>query len=500
MSDEQKDIQTTETKNETSSYRSIFKATSLFGGVQVYQILISVIKSKVISVLLGPVGMGISGLLTSATSFIQGFSSLGLSQSAVRDVSQSYASGNQERVNVVASVIHKLVWFTGLLGLILVVALSPVLSKTSFGNNEYIIAFVFLSITLLLDQLCAGQKVLLQGTRRLKDLAKASAIGATLGLLACIPIYYLWGVKGIVPTLIVTSSINLFLSWHFSKRVHYTRVDLDFRSVLSEGESMLKMGFAMSISSVLVYGCSYVLRSFISREGGVGEVGLFSAGFSIMVNYAGLVFSAMSTDYYPRLSAVNNDNAKCKQTINQQAEIGLLILAPLLVICITFSKLIICILYTEEFLPITGYLIWASMGMMFKLASWSISFVFIAKSESKIYMMNEIISNIYILALNLIGYKLYGIIGLGLSFLAGYVFYTIQVYLISHKKYNFSFSKNFVCLFAIQMVLIGLSIILMLFTAGVVHYLLGGLVVLLSGIYSVVRLDKLVGLRNVVRL
>ena len=48
-----------------SSYRQIMKATSIFGGVQVFQIFFQVIRSKFIAVLIGPVGMGIVGLLTS---------------------------------------------------------------------------------------------------------------------------------------------------------------------------------------------------------------------------------------------------------------------------------------------------------------------------------------------------------------------------------------------------------------------------------------------------
>ena len=50
-----------------SSYRQIVKATSLFGGVQFFQIIISVIRSKFVAILLGPAGMGIVGLLTATT-------------------------------------------------------------------------------------------------------------------------------------------------------------------------------------------------------------------------------------------------------------------------------------------------------------------------------------------------------------------------------------------------------------------------------------------------
>ena len=68
-------------KNNQSSYRSIFKATSLFGGVQVYQILIQIIKFKFVAVFLGPIGVGIMGLYQSGLQLVQQISSMGLANS-----------------------------------------------------------------------------------------------------------------------------------------------------------------------------------------------------------------------------------------------------------------------------------------------------------------------------------------------------------------------------------------------------------------------------------
>ena len=163
MLEEQKKTINKEEVNEASSYRSIFKATSLFGGVQVYQILIGIIKSKFIAILLGPEGIGLMGLYTSATELIKQFSSLGLSQSAVRDVSEANGKGDAHQVSLKITVLQKLVWITGLLGMILVILLSPVLSKVTFGNYDYTLPLIILSCTLLFDQLCSGQKVVLQG-------------------------------------------------------------------------------------------------------------------------------------------------------------------------------------------------------------------------------------------------------------------------------------------------------------------------------------------------
>ncbi len=481
------------------SYRSIFKATSLFGGVQVYQIIISIIKSKFVALLLGPYGVGIQGLLTSGTVLIKQISSLGLSQSAVKNISESNATGNDETVSKTIMVLRKLVWMTGTIGSFLVLVFSPILSKLSFGNYDYTIPFMFLSITLLLDQLCEGQKALLQGLRKLRELAKASSIGVTIGLIVSVPLYYLFGVKGIVPTLILNSLTSLLLTWYFANKIKISNVSVTKEDVRREGKSMIVMGVALSVSSILVAISSFVLRSFIRNYGGEDEVGLFTAGFTIINTYVSMVFTAMSTDYYPRLAAVNNNNKRCKELVNQQAEVGTLILAPMLAFCLVFMPLIIQILYSDKFLPATGYIAWAALGMMLKMASWSIGYQFVAKSESKIFIYNEVSQNVYTLALNLIGYKLLGLTGLGISFMIGQLIYLIQLFLIARYKYGFSFENSFIQYFFIQSILVVLSFLAGFVTKGLLYYLVGVFCVIISLTISIKILNDKMGLFEMIK-
>lgn len=483
-----------ETPNQATSYRSIFKATSLFGGVQVFQILINVVKSKIIAVLLGTAGVGVLGLYQSVTQLIQSLTSLGLSQSAVRDVSEANGTGDLGRISRIIIVLRKLVWITGLLGTFFVIVFSPVLSKTTFGNYDYTIPIVFLSITLLLDQLCSGQKAILQGLRKLKDLAKASVYGSSIGLIVSIPIYYFWGIQGIVPTLILNSATALLLSWYFSKKIKIHKIKITPKEVVCEGRLMLKMGIAMSISSIVSIASAYVLRGYLRMQGGVETVGLFTAGFAIINTYVGLVFTAMSTDFYPRLAAVNHDDNKCREIINQQGEIGALIMAPMLIIAIVFIPQVIILLYSNEFLDACGYVVFAALGMMFRFASVLVAHIFLAKSESKLYIINELAVCIYTLVLNVIGYELYGLKGLGLSFAVSYLLYMIQVYLISKKKYEFHYSKQFMKIFSFQLILVSVTLAIYLFMPSPYCYLLGTLLIIVSGIVSLKGLDKRMGL------
>ena len=112
--------------------------------------------------------------------------------------------------------------------------------------------------------------------------------------------------------------------WYFAKRVKYESHNIPIREALHEGRDMIKMGFFLSLQGLLSLLMVYVLRIFINRFGGLADVGLFVAGFAIVDTYVGMVFTAMSTEYYPRLASRNNGSIEdYNDTINQQIELSI---------------------------------------------------------------------------------------------------------------------------------------------------------------------------------
>ena len=486
-------------ENNQSSYRSIFKATSLFGGVQVYQILIQIIKSKFVAVLLGPAGVGIMGLYQSGLQLVQHLSSMGLSQSAVRDVSEANGTNDIQRIAKTVTVVRKLVWFTGLLGLIIVACCSPLLSKFSFGNYDYTIPFIILSVTLLLDQLSAGQRVVLQGMRRLKDLAKCTTFGVTFGLITSVPLYYWFGIDGIVPTLILNSACLLTLSWIYSRKIKVEKVLVTPKQTLEQGKQMLVMGISMSLSGIFATIVSYAIRAFIQNDGGVEQVGLFQAGFAIMTTYVGMVMNAIATDYYPRLAAINKDNAKCREAVSQQGEIGAMIIAPMLTICLVFMPFVLRLLYSEQFLAANEYISWACLGMMLRLAAWIISYLFVAKAESKMFLKLELSANIFYLVFSLLGYHYLGLTGLGIAFALEYVVYFLMCYLIAKNRYEFKFSNGFIKCYGIQLLLVIACLAIVMLFDGWMKYTFGSVIIALSCYWGLKGLNQRMNLLGFIK-
>ncbi len=481
-----------------SSYRQIVKATSVFGGVQIFNIIISIAKSKGMAVYLGSAGIGVVGLFTSTISFISAIVSVGLGISAVKDIAAASNTGNQHRIAVVVTSFRRLMWMTGIFGAFITLLLSPWLSERIFGNRDYALSFMCLSVTLLLGQLNAGQLAILQGLRKLNYLAKASIIGNLCSLVITLPLYYLFSMNAIVPGIILSSIASLLVSFYYANKIEIEKVKISRSRMIAEGKNMISIGFLMSMSNLMVLGTSFIVSVFISSKGGLEEVGLYTAGFTLISTYTGLIFNAMLTDYFPRLSAVSHDNVGCKVIINQQAEIAILILAPILIIFLIFAKWMIILVYTKAFIVISNMIYWAALGIFFKALSWSVGFIFIAKGSTKVFFWSELIGNIYMLILNLVGFHFFGLIGLGISFMVGFVFYTLQVYFISKIKFHFGFSSELYKLFFLQFTLAFLSFLSLNFLKSPYQYLVGCLFIAGSIWYSYRELDKRIGIKGII--
>jgi O-antigen/teichoic acid export membrane protein len=480
-----------------SSYRKVMKATSVFGGVQIVTILIAIVRSKFIALFLGSAGLGIVGLLTSTIGLIGGVTNFGLGTSAVRDVSTAHGSGDFTRVALVITVLRRWVWLTGALGTLTVFLLSPWLSEIAFGNSNYIWSFALVSITLLFNQLNIGQLVVLQGMQKVQYLAKASLTGSVIGLMVTVPLYYFFGVEGIVPSLIIASMVSFSISWYFARKVQITRVKLTRMVAFSEGKNMLKMGLMISLSGLFITTTTYIIQLFISSRGGVEQVGLFTAGFAIINTYVGLVFTAMATDYFPRLSAVASSNELCKKAINQQAEISILILGPIIMVFLVFIKMIIIILYSNKFVAIEDMVLWLAVATFFKAAAWCIGFILLAKGASKVFFWSELVANSYMLLFDLAGYYFWGLAGLGISFFLGYLLCLAQVYFISKIKYQFSFDRSFIKIFSIQFLLALSCFGVVKFIDKPFSYFVGSILILFSVWHSYTELDNRLGLKAV---
>ena len=176
------------------------------------------------------------------------------------------------------------------------------------------------------------------------------------------------------------------------------------------------------------------------------------------------------------------DNVKCESEINQQAEIAILILAPILILFIVFIKFGIIILYSKAFLEVSEMLQWAALGIFFKAASWAIGMIFVSKGASRVFFWNELLTNVYLGGLNILGYYIYGLTGLGISFLLVYVIHFIQMSIVAKKLYKINFQNEFLSILFLRLALAGIAFLAAKFLPAIYCYTLGILLFSISPI------------------
>lgn len=481
-----------------NSYGIIFKSIGIFGGTQVFSILIGIIRNKFVAVLLGPFGMGINGLFLSTTSLVNSVTSMGLRTSAVRDIAKAHESDNEERIARVTAVMRNLVWFTGFLGMFVVLTFAQQFSVWTFGNEDYTWEFRLLSVTMLFNQLSVGQNVLMQGTFHYKYIANASIWGSLAGLFISVPMYYIWGMKAIAPVLVIVSATALLLSWYYSRKIYIKPVKATWKDVLSEGKIMITLGIVVALSGVLREGKTYITRIFISSNGFIEDVGLYTAGITIATQYINVILNAMSSDYSPRLAVVADKKNEFIDIINRQNKLMLTIVTPFVLALIVFIKPFVLLLYSSKFLDITGMIEWIMLGMFFRTTSWCLSYTLVARGEPKAFFWNEAASMLYSLGFFMLGYKFGHFTGIGIAYCISYVIYTLQFYIVCRKKFDFRYTKD-----NIKLIVLQISFIIVVFTGlkllgySVWRYVLGGVAFVASSYYTYKQMDEMISLNSV---
>ena len=482
------------------SYKTIIKSSSIFGGVQVFLIIISFIRAKFVAIFLGAIGMGISSLFVSSLSMINTFAGLGLNYSAVREISTAHEEGNYNSLSRILLIFRRWLLFSSLLGVLLTIIFASYLSEYTFGNKEYTWHFVLLSIFVFLTIFNDGNLALLRGARRIKDMAKATLIGAIIGLLSALPLYYFLGLIGIVPALIIGALSNYFISYYFARKVKTNKITLSISDSIKGGKEMAKLGITMMLASFLGALTIFLINSFISNYGSVSDVGLYQAGVNITNKYVGLIFIAMSIDFFPRLAAINSDNLKVRIMVNQQAEITILAAAPLLILMILTAPILTQILLTKEFNVIGSFIRITAIGMLFKAAATAVGYIAFAKGDKTIFFFLEgVTGNILTITGSIIGYLLAGLDGIAIGLLLIDIVFLILICFITYRKYKFYFNLTFIKLFSFFLLITISVYMVVLFCNTVNGYLIATVLAVFSFLFSYKELDKRVDIKEIVR-
>lgn len=461
-----------------NSYGNILRRIGAFGGVQVFNIFVSLLRGKFVALFLGPDGMGVSALYNSSAATIQQLCGLGLNLAMVKEVAA--AKDSPARLRRVLSVTVRMLLATVLLGAVACAALAPLWSRLTFGDGSQTWSYVWLSLFVALSIAGAGYLALLQGLGEVKRLSKASLVGGLTGLFVGVPLYRWFGVAGIVPAMILLALSTFVFYYVGFRRVRYSACRgveagaVSGRDDSAAGEAarlivrrLVSLGFILLVGSLAGTLVGYLINLYIRSEGSVEDVGLFQAANSITNQYVGLIFSALALDYFPRLSAICHDGVRLRDVVNRQTEIVMLVATPLIILLIVSAPLIIRVLFTTEFLCVIPLMRWMGFGMLVQALAFPLGYIYVAREDRRVYVWMECVwANVCWLGCTVLFYSLFGLTGLGMSLVARGVVDLGINYLICVRRYGFGYTGGAWLHVAAAMLLGGGAFLLSLFVGG----------------------------------
>ena len=470
---------------EDNTYGQILKSSALIGGSQVVNVAIRIVRTKALAVLLGPAGVGLMGVYESIAIFAQSIAGMGINSSGVRQIAEAVGTGETDRIARTVAVLRRTSIVLGILGAVLLVVFSRQVSTLTFGSDQHASAVALLSLAVCFGLVSGGQGALIQGMRRISDLARMGILGTLFGTMISIPVVYFMGEKGVVPSLVGVAAMTIITSWWYSRKVHVNPPAMNGSQVKQEAAGLLKLGFAFMASGCLMTGAAYAVRTMVLRMVGFEAAGLYQSAWALGGLYVRFILQAMGADFYPRLTAVAKDNSACNRTVNEQAQISLLLAGPGVIATLTFAPVVISLFYSGRFDGAVGILRWFCLSTILQTITVPVGYVILAKGASKFFFGTELAWTVVNVGLSWLCLRFFGLNGAGIAFFGSYVFHGLLIYPIVRHLSGFRWSGVNIKTGVLFLSLIGVVFCGFYLFPFWLATAVGTLAVLLSGVYSI---------------
>jgi O-antigen/teichoic acid export membrane protein len=425
--------------SEGNSYRQILRTSSIIGGSSVINILVGLLRMKVAAVLLGPAGVGLIGLLTSIVGTATSVVGFGTGTIGTRQIAEAAAQDDPNQIWVARRALFWLTLCLSLVGGAVFWSMRGVLAVRVLGDAGLGNTLGWLSIAVALSVGSASQSALLNGMRRIGDIARVSVSSAVLSTAGAVAALWWWGHGGIVLYVLAAPAASfLFGHWYVARLPRSKLAPANIGKLSEQWRTMFRLGFAFMVAGLAGTAGQLAVRTLIQHDLGTDALGYFHAAWTISMTYIGFVLGAMGTDYYPRLTAVIRDHVAANRLVNEQTEVALLLAAPVLMAMLGLAPWVIHLLYSAQFVEAAEVLRWQVLGDILKIVSWPLGFLLMAAGSAKTYMATEWMAMGVFFFMTYLLMPLMGIVATGVSFLGMYVIYLATVWALAVRRTGFS--------------------------------------------------------------
>lgn len=438
-----------------STYGQILKSSVLMGGSSAMNVACGIVRAKAMAVLLGPAGVGMLGLYGSILDLAQSMSCAGLTSAGVRQIAEASGSGDLVRAARIAKILQRMSFALGVASALCLLILATPISHWTFNSADFALPVSLLSLAVLFRSIAAGQEALIQGLRRITDLARCGVLTALFGTTASLILIFILREKGVVPALISVSVATLGATWWYRRKIQLPDAPITMSQIRTESLALAKLASAFLISSFLTIGAIYAIRVIVTQKVGLDAAGMYFSAWALGGQYVGFILQAMGSDFYPRLTAVAMNHPEANRLVNEQAEVGMLLAGPGVLATLTFSPFVIALFYTHQFAAAVDPLRWICLGMMLRVVAWPLGFIVLAKGAQKLFICLEVVIAVIHVGFAFLAVAYFGMKGAGIAFFGLYFIYTFIIRGVVHTLTGFTWSRANIRIGALTFPLIG---------------------------------------------
>lgn len=353
---------------------------------RVIVLAVSLISIKLITGYLGPVGTGYYNTIITYFAFFITFADLGLFSVGVREISKAPEKTNKILNNLLTLRFATAVVATGIAVFIVSLTNYPVEVKRGV---------MLVAIYPIFNLLYSVYDIYLQSRLEMKKAAIAEIITRCLTIvLIYLSVAFNLGFYAVLSTIAIATIINLLLKYLFTAGEIKIRFEFDKQTILWLLKLSLPLGIVFIVNNFYFKVDTLILFHFK----GAAEVGIYSVAYKVLETTT-FIAAFLAYSLKPLLStSVHNDKAKAANAVNRGVVFLLFTALIVVIACVPFSKDIILLFSTSDFLGGAPALVILSFSAIFIYLNVLFGEIMIAKDMRK-YLIGV---SIFVLLFNII--------------------------------------------------------------------------------------------------
>jgi O-antigen/teichoic acid export membrane protein len=420
----------------SSSHGHTIRATSIIGGASLVNIVLGLVRMKVAAVVLGPVGIGTLGLLQNLLNAAATAGGLNLGVAGARQIVDSESKDGEFGAWAAQRAVLVTACTLAVASALIFWLFREPLAALIFQNRGRAGDVGWLAVGVGATAAAGYQTAVLSARRRIGDIARLTMISATVGALIGTGCIIIWKADGILPFILAAPLATLAFGWIFLRRAPVVGGPPDSTSIRPHVVSLVGQGAALTIAVFVILCGQLAIRTLVERSLGASALGHFQAAWTITTVYLFFIFQAMASDYLPRLTAVMGEPQQARRLVDGQAEVGILLAAPILLVMIGMAPWALAILYTSEFVEAATLLRYQMLGDLLRLAFWPVAIVLMAGGASRHYTVAEIIGTAFLVGATTALLPVAGLAAPGMAYVVANLGYGTLIMLIARRIYG----------------------------------------------------------------